>query len=138
MRCPMPHLPDCSKIAVYLSFRGYFPSTLDINTTVSTCNETAENIITLVHAVWELVRVGTCCSGIDRKYDVVPLPSLISATWQNTLNWKLSVHNLITCGFQNFQSSLIIFAFYQNIICIISGYSENRDLMICQNYSNFR
>ena len=32
----MPNLPDCPKTAVLLGFRGYLPSTLDINTTVST------------------------------------------------------------------------------------------------------
>ena len=32
----MSNLPDCPKTAVLLGFRGYFPSTLDINTTVST------------------------------------------------------------------------------------------------------
>ena len=30
-------LPDCSKTAVLLGFRAYFPSTLDIKHTVSTC-----------------------------------------------------------------------------------------------------
>ena len=41
------------------------------------CTETVEKIIILVHAVWELVKVGTCYSEIDLKYDVAPLPSLI-------------------------------------------------------------
>ena len=59
--------------------------------TVSTCNETVEKIIILVHAVWELVNVETCCSGICQKYDA-PLPSMISATLQNTLNWNFPLH----------------------------------------------
>ena len=62
-------------------------------TTVSTCPETVEKIIILVHAVWELVKVGTCYSEIDRKYDVAPLPSMISATLQNTLNWNLAIYS---------------------------------------------
>ena len=61
-------------------------------TTVSTCPETVEKIIILVHAVWELVKVGTCCSGICQKYDA-PLPLMISATLQNTLNWNLAIYS---------------------------------------------
>ena len=64
----------------------------DINTTVSTCPETVEKIIILVHAVWELFKVGTCCSGICQKYDA-PLPLMISATLQNTLNWNLAIYS---------------------------------------------
>ena len=36
MVCPMLNSSDCPKTAILLGFRGYFPSTLDINTTVST------------------------------------------------------------------------------------------------------
>ena len=56
------------------------------------CPETVEKIIILLHAVWELVKVEPCCSEIDRKYDVVPLPSMISATLQNTLNLNFPLH----------------------------------------------
>ena len=41
-------LPDCSKTAVLLGFRAYFPSTLDIKHTVSTCIECG-NISTVDH-----------------------------------------------------------------------------------------
>ena len=72
-----------------LEFSDFYEFVRDSNTMVSTCNETVEKIIILVHAVWELVKVGTCCSGICQKYDA-PLPSMISATLQNTLNWNLT------------------------------------------------
>ena len=55
---------------------GTYLSFLDINTTVSTCNETVRDIITSVLAVWKLVKVEPCCSGICQKYDVAPLPSI--------------------------------------------------------------
>ena len=73
-----------------LEFSDFYELVRDRNTMVSTCPETVEKIIILVHAVWELVKVGTCYSEIDRKYDIAPLPSMISATLQNTLNWNLS------------------------------------------------
>ena len=43
-----------------------------------------------VLAVWELVKAGTCCSEICQKYDVASLPSMISATSQNTLNLEFN------------------------------------------------
>lgn len=38
-------------------FRAYFPSTLDINATVSTCLETVENIIMLPDCLSEHVKI---------------------------------------------------------------------------------
>ena len=83
------HHADCAEALVFSLFEADYVSFLDIKTTVSTCPETVEKIIILLHAVWELVKVGTCCSGICQKYDA-PLPSMISATLQNTLNWNLT------------------------------------------------
>ena len=65
----MPNLTDCPKTAVLLGFRGYLPSTLDINTTVSTWHESRFYIIihrarasTLRKRTWILFfsRRGTC------------------------------------------------------------------------------
>jgi hypothetical protein len=91
-RMPMSEKSKIPKKPGNTPLSGLYLSFLDIKTTVSTSPETVEKIIILVHAVWELVKVGTCCSGICQKYDA-PLPSMISATLQNTLNWNLVIYS---------------------------------------------
>ena len=48
---------------------------LEILSTEETQQHIAESVIGKL-AVWELVKVEPCCSEIDRKYDVAPLPSI--------------------------------------------------------------
>lgn len=51
----MPNLLDCPKTAVYLSFRAYFPSTLDIKQTVSTWLDTSILMSKQPVSHWKLV-----------------------------------------------------------------------------------